>query len=327
MEHTENSVPPTRRTGPLFEPSGYTDTKDPYPVFDGRTWHLYGTRGSATGWGILHATSPALEGPWTDQPAAEIVGVIGGSVVAPAVIHDGSQFHMFVHRDFLAVGGGIEHLTSKDGHRFEKVDTSLYSEPLSDEAGIYDPHPAEIGGKKYIAYAGTPGILSVGDGFRSEPDLFLAVSENGWEGPWQRFGEILDQETLPHHNRRDDPHYEWGLEGPQLIELPSGTILLNATCFIPGPKLGTRQRVFFAVAKKVEGPYVTLGPVLPTENADAWETGENGHAAGFIQGDVLHLFYQARHANHPEHRENKWRLGIATWRVEDLERAAEKALA
>jgi hypothetical protein len=79
------------------------------------------------------------------------------------------------------------------------------------------------------------------------------------------------------------------LEGAQLVELPDGRVLLNATCFLPSGARGSRQRVFFAVADKVEGPYQTLGAVL-----DPSEPGENGHSTVMINDNELTLFYQSR---------------------------------
>lgn len=103
---------------------------------------------------------------------------------------------------------------------------------------------------------------------RWQPDVFLARStSNTWFGPWERIGKIVDHNDLPHHNPREHPDYEWGSEGAQLIELPDGRVLLNATYFLPSGARGIGQRVFFAIADKIEGP----GPVLdPSEPGVEW---------------------------------------------------------
>jgi hypothetical protein len=125
---------------------------------------------------------------------------------------------------------------------------------------------------------------------------------DSWFGPWERAGKILDHSDVPHHNPREHPDYEWGIEGAQLVELPDGRVLLNATCFLPiGPR-GSRQRVFFAIADNVKGPYQTLGPVL-----DPSGPGENGHSTVMIKDNQLTLFYQSR-VSTTNHR---WRFGIA----------------
>lgn len=322
---------PFLRHGPLFEPSGYADAKDPCPVFDGTLWHAFGSRGAIREerWRILHATAPDLAGPWTEQAPAGIAGMEGERLAAPGVVFDPEDglFHMFLHADFLEAGKGVEHLVSRDGASFAVRDTAVSAAPERGETGVYDPHPAAIGTERYLAYASTPAITRVGEGYRSEPDLYLARSVSGtWDGPWERLGRILDQDHVAHHNRKDDPAYEWGLEGPQLIGLPGGLVLLNATCFVPGGRMGTRQRVFFAAARSATGPYVSLGLALDAASGGPWESGENGHAAGIIIGDELHLLYQGRHADNADHRDNPWRFGRAAWKVGDIERAAEAAL-
>ncbi len=326
-----SAVRPVRREGPLFEPEDYLDAKDPCIVHDGSRWHIFGSRGSIVDerWRLLHATAPSPDGPWTDGDALELAGMAGDRIAAPGVVFADGKFHMFVHSDFLTAASSVEHLVSEDGRRFVHRDTVVRAEPLSDEAGIYDPHPAEIGGRKYVVYSATGGIVSgQGGPFRPQPDLYLVESLSGsWDGPWERRGRVLDQETLPHHNRKDDPHYEWGVEGPQLLELPGGLVLLNATCFLPGPRMGIRQRVFFAAARSAEGPFATLGPVLDTADAAPWEAGENGHASAILTGDELHLFYQGRHASDErDHRNNRWRHGHAVFALEDVMRAARRAL-
>lgn len=300
-----------KREGPLFEPVQFRDTKDPCPVFDGKLWHLYGSGGTsgAEVWQILHAQAPSLYGPWQEIGVATLDGVSGDHVAAPGVVRDPNEqlFHMFVQRDFMALGGTVEHLTSVDGVAFKRFDTSLLSIPGTGEAGIYDPHPAEINGSKYLVYSGSDTFSFTGQCYIGMPDLYLAKSRtNTWYGPWDRLGCILKHEDVAaHHNQKSDPDYEWGLEGPQLLGLPNGKVLMCAVCFLPRVERGNRQRVFFAVADSVTGPYRTLGPVVhPT--LDHWESGETGHAAGMIHENELLLFYQARGFGTP------WRYGLAS---------------
>ncbi len=312
------------RHGPLINPVHYFDTKDPCPVFDGQEWHIYGSGGSSRKefWEILHATSSTIDGLWTEQEPAELDGITGPHIAAPGVIYDTNEklFHMFVQTDFMALDTTIEHLVSTDGHYFKHVSTVLKSIPKSEEAGIYDPHPAEINGVKYIAYSGFAEI--------GRPDIYLARSTtNSWYGPWERVRVLLKHEEVSHHNQRSHQDYEWGLEGAQLIELPCKILLLNAVCFLPEGDRGTRQRVFFAVAEKVEGPYYSLGPVLEPQQdltIDNWEAGENGHAAVVLNEDKLHLFYQSRSKAKTG---NHWRLGIASIDLATIESAAAEVLA
>lgn len=284
---------------PLFHPEGFDDVKDPCPVFDGRQWHVYGSGGtvSTETWRIYHATAPSLEGPWVQQPLIEL-DVEGSGVAAPGVIFDGVVFHMFIQTEFMKSGGRCEHLTSDDGYKWNVQPTAILALPGTGEDGLYDPHPAIINGGKYIVYSAMPKFQHV-----PQPDVFLARStSDSWHGPWERLGKILDHEDVYHHNSRVHPDYEWGIEGPQLVQLPDGRVMLNATCFLPDGPRGSRQRVFFAVADRVEGPYRTIGPVL-----DPSEPGENGHSTVLVDGDGLTLFYQSRLRT----TGNRWRYGIA----------------
>ncbi len=302
---------PFVRREPLLDSSQFFHLKDPCPVFDGDRWHLYGS-GARTDRGellVLHATAPALEGPWQEEPPAQLTGVRGGALAAPGVIYapeESFPFQMFIQTDYRALGSRLEHLTSADGQHFHFTGTALASIAESHEAAIYDPHPAEIGGRKYLTYSGS---LEIG-----RPDIFLAESQTGrWSGPWRRLAQILRHAEIPHHNQLDHEDYEWGLEGSQLVALPSGRIFLNAVCFLPQARPGERQRIFFAAGEKVTGPFRTLGPIFDRLSGD-WEPGENGHASALIRGDELYLFYQARSL-----ALGRWRWGLATVAVSELE--------
>lgn len=328
-----NPLTPVRKIGPLYTESRYKDLKDPCICFDGTTWHIYGSGGDTITeeWEIVHATAPSIEGPWSEAEPVILRGVYGLHVAAPSVVYDPEDelFHMAVQKDFMNVGGGIAYLVSANGTVFTKMRSII--KPTSDnEAGLYDPHFGVIQNKKYLVYSGVPATMSGPDRgyFSPQPDIYLARSmTDRWAGEWKRMKAILKHEDIAwHHNRREHPDYEWGIEGPQIVELPTGTILLNATCFIEEGRRGTRQRVFFALADNVRGPYTSLGPVLPTTepNLPDWENGENGHASVVVVEEELYLFYQARSQaiEHPKEA-NPWRYGIAVFRIEDIMRAAE----
>jgi hypothetical protein len=327
METNMKTLPligPKAVIGPLFESVQFSDTKDPCPVFDGTTWHLFGSGGTTVEevWQILHAVASTPFGPWKVLEPANLIGVAGDHVAAPSVFFEDGTFHMHVQIEFLDLGGSIEYLTSVDGHNFERKGTALESVPASNRAGIYDPHVTWWGGQYNLAYAGTPDVVR--DGRRLiQPDVHLAVS-NSSQGPWEYRGVILEHDhVVDHHNPRHHPTYEWGLEGPQIIPLPNGTFLLNATCFLPEGPFGTRQRVFFAWSHALHGPYQSLGPVLDpaTYSGVSWLSGENGHAAGVVAGDSLLLYFQGR--SHLPH--SVWRYGLAKFDLATIYEAQASA--
>lgn len=282
---------------PLYKPSHDPEVKDPCLVYDGTRWHIFGSGGDTKSetWGIHHATACSLTGPWRQHKTITLP-IEGSGVAAPGVVYTDGRFHMFIQTEFMRENGRIEYFTSADGCRWTHIGTPLQSVPGTDESGLYDPHPAVIGGRKYLVYSAMPPITA-----KPSPEIFLAVSTSGeWAGPWERLGKILSHEDVAeHHNQTSHPDYEWGIEGPQLIQLPNGEVMLNAVCFLPQGDRGTRQRVFFAVAPTVAGPFRSLGPWLQPS-----EEGENGHASATLVDDELVLCYQARP------KAGTWRYGI-----------------
>jgi hypothetical protein len=206
---------------------------------------------------------------------------------APGVVAEGRRLHLYLQHDFNVLGGRIEHLVSVDGGaNFFRAGTALRSQPRTGEAGVYDPDGAIVGGERYLTYA---AMTVVG-----QPDLYLARSRSrSWDGPWDRLGCMLDHARVPCHNQRGTSNYEWGLEGPQLLELPGGGVLLTAVCFLPNRAIGNRQRLLLAVAEEAAGPYVVIGAaVQPSQPGGA---GENGHGSALVGEDgLVHFVYQER---------------------------------
>jgi hypothetical protein len=293
----------------LFTPRRHPALKDPSPVYAGGRWHLFATGcGLPHGLEVAHATAPALDGPWTECPPAELVGVdMIDDHAAPGVVAEGDRLHLFLQHHFNRLGGDVEHLVSDDGGRsFTREGTALRSSPVHGEHGIYDADPALIDGRPHLVYA---AMAVVG-----QPDLYLARSTSGtWDGPWQRRGCILDHHQVDRHNRIDDDDYEWGLEGPHLLQLPSGAILLTAVCFLRGYPRGNRQRLLVAVADDVAGPYTVIGPIV--DPAGPHGSGENGHGAAVLDGDDVRFVYQELSGP------GSWHLRHARVRVGDLEAA------
>jgi hypothetical protein len=271
------------RKGPLIDST--TNIKDPCPVFDGQSWHLFGTIGHRTRLDIFHAKSDQLHGPYHDFGTCSIPD-LGPNACAPGVVHQDGLFHMFIQTEYYRTGGRIVHCTSRDGSNFEPKDDPITPVPGSGEAGIYDPHPAIIGNTCYLTYSG------FATGPRIQGDIYIA-SGPSWDGPWERIGCILRHEDVPFHNQKSDPRYEWGLEGSMLIE-DYNQILLFGVCFLPTKCKGSRQRVFLAHAPNLHESFQVC-TTLPT--GPGWESGENGHATAVMVNSDVHLFYQARMHN------------------------------
>jgi hypothetical protein len=280
---------PVTYGGLLYEPRQYPDIKDPCAVFDGTRWHVFGTGcGLPGGAQIFHATAPALTGPWREEAPPTLHGADRiRHRCAPGVVAEGGRLHLFLQHEFNVLGGHIEHLVSDDsGATFMRTRTALRSDARVGEAGVYDPDVAEIAGGRYLTYAAMSVV--------GQPDLYLARASSGsWNGPWTRLGCILDHARVPCHNQVGTEDYEWGLEGPQLMEIPGGGVLLTAVCFLPDRPPGQRQRLLLAVADEPTGPYVVLGAAVAPSGPGG--TGENGHGTAVLGLDgLVHLVYQER---------------------------------
>ena len=320
---------PAQRCGPLITTARWRDTKDPCPVFDGSRWHIYGSAGSVLteSWEILHSSARSVRGPWALEEPARLIGVSSERTAAPGVVYEDYMFHMFVQTDFMSPGGALEHLVSEDGSIFNHVDTSIASEADTPEAGVFDAHPIRCGWERYLVYSAMSEDLQ---GLRWEPELYASKvrgpdiylarsSTDTWDGPWDRLGVLLRQEDVPFHASLGNPEHEWGLEGPQLVALPNGQYLMVGVCFVGGRPRFQRQRLFFAVAAAVQGPYEVIAhPIEP--RGTGWESGEIGHAAAVVAEGRLWLFYQAR-SQHPlpeDRGEAKWQFGSVCWAVNDI---------
>ena len=284
---------------PVLQPEGFDDVKDPCPVFDGAVWHLFGSAGTVTSetWKIFHATSPSLDGPWRNSRRSTLA-LRGSGVAAPGVVFEDGTFHMFIQTEFMRSGGGLR--TPCLARRFcmDAQGTRAGLDAGTSEDGIYDPHPALIGGQKYLTYSGMARFTGA-----PQPDVYLARSVSGsWSGPWERLGKILDHDEVPHHNPRGHADYEWGIEGPQLVELPGW----------PRPS----ERHLLPARRQARQPPARLfrhrgfrsgGLTAPSAVLDPAGGGENGHSTVLVTGDEIRLFYQSRVPG----TGHLWRYGLA----------------
>lgn len=285
-------------------PANYPDLKDPSPLFDGKVWHIYATGpGGAQSYGVSHLVSESIDGPWRFGQPVQLVNLYippmdhSSEVCAPGVCYDSTSgsYEMFIHTHFDVTGGVINHLVSQDGVVFVQQDVAIVSKPDSFHAGVYDPQPAVVNGKKYLTYTAFKRP--------AHGNVLLAESVNGqWCTEWEHHGLILSHKKMTkYQNQHTDIDYEWGLEGAQLLELHKGALLMIGSCFLPHKEQGRRQRLFFAVGHKIKGRYHILGTLNEIYQEDE-EITETGHGGGIVVGNYLYVFYQARGVNTP------WRI-------------------
>jgi hypothetical protein len=279
----------------------YFEIKDPSVVRlpDG-SYEMYASLGTERGkpWGIGRFSAAHPGGPWQELEPAEIRGVTGAEVLAPAVTLEqrgGETLRtMYVQTTCFQENGVIACALSTDGKVFDAVAPAMTIEKLpagtTPSAGLYDAAVSDV------TRAGKPAECLVFSSYRSIGcgDVFTALRDKGavdWETPKL----ALRQEDVPFHNKPGAKDFEWGLEGAKVVQLAEDAYLMIGVCFLgpeAGPR-GTRQRVFFAAAAKPEGPYQAMEtPIAPTVYPEG--TGENGHPDTVDMGDKLGILYQER---------------------------------
>jgi galactokinase/galactose mutarotase-like enzyme len=326
--------------GPLAEPQKTASHKDAIRVFFAGQWHIYGTghqmkdlnnpppghrphRGSI----LFHLVAPEQSGPYTEANPPLLLGQFPKGVYeAPSVVADGNTLHLYAQTTYYRLGGSIEHFVSTDGHHFTWVGTALSSTPGGQQAGVYDADvmalPSERGSQRIVmVYSGFSREGGRDD--RPDPQLFIAESMHGWDGPFTNGRLILTDVDVPWHNSHSaaNPYYEWGLEGAQLLPLPNGQLLLLSVAFErrPGLDYMAAQRLLFALYDKEMKLIDVSDPILPL--APGWD--EYGHGSMMIdvnEPDHLRMLYQARPANADKafRDSNTWRLFEALFDISHL---------
>jgi hypothetical protein len=294
-----------RRDGhPQDKSRGYFEIKDPSVIRmpDGG-YEMYASLGTSVTqeWVIGRFKSDKPEGPWQEVPHAELTGVTGGEVCAPAVVlgeKDGKpEWQMYVQTTCFSENGIIAYATSADGQHFtgaEKAAMETGDVPVGDHPviGLYDVAVSDVtfGGKAQECMAFS-AYRSVGCG-----DVYLSFRDKGAaDAAWSRPQLALQQEDVPFHNRPGTDNFEWGLEGAKVVQLADDAFLMIGVCFLDksNEERGTRQRVFLAASATPAGPYVPMEtPIEPTAYPEG--TGENGHPDTIDLGDRLGILYQER---------------------------------
>jgi hypothetical protein len=289
-------------------------------------------------WLVGRFEASSLQGPWIELEPVKFVNLSGPQLCAPAVTYDPAKaeapWEMYIQTACFEADGIIALATSKDGETFHGVPTVLASRetvanPPAPVIGVYDVGVSEVKqGDEELLCMLYSGYRRVGCG-----DLFLSTRrKNDPTAQWSTGECLLAQEAVPFHNSPDYEHFEWGLEGAKLIQLADDSFLLIGVCFLPLPHeyLGTRQRVFLAAAKSINGPFVPMGtPFLPVavESGEAAQEkairrGENGHPDTLIIDNQLWVIYQERSGNG-----QPWYLRYAVYEMDHVKTEVERFLA
>lgn len=275
--------------------------------------------------GRFEAASP--EGPWQELEPVRFIGIEGPQLCAPAVVLEDENgkmvWKMYIQTACFEADGVIAYATSEDGHTFfgipQPVATkdSIVNAP-AEVIGIYDVGISEVRqGQDVLECMLYSGYRRIGCG-----DLYMSYRSKS-NPEWSKAECILPQENVPFHNNPTYEHYEWGLEGAKIIQLADDVFMLIGVCFMPKPDMfaGTRQRVFYSVAKSIHGPFIPLGtPFNPVDYQG--KSGENGHPDTIILNNQLYVIYQERHGEG-----EPWHLRIASYALDELTEYFRNALA
>jgi len=204
---------------------------------------------------------------------------------------------MYIQTACFEENGVIASATSTDGETFSGVSASLITRETVDDAqkkviGVYDAGISEItmDQEDYLVMLFS-GYRRVGCG-----DIYLSYKKkHAPDNEWTKARNVLSQEDVPFHNHPDYEFFEWGLEGAKLVQLTPQLFLMIGVCFLPMPHGydGQRQRIFFALSDRIDGPYTPLHIPLYTP-AYAASPAEQGHPELLIHDNSLWIIYQER---------------------------------
>lgn len=283
----------------------YPEIKDPCVVTlpDG-TFMMFASIGSSAlqRWIVGRFTATHPTGPWTELAPVIFENITGPQLCAPAVtlenINNEQIWKMYIQTACFEENGVIALATSTDGVHFRGQDQALASRNTIDPkhqssvVGVYDAAISEVKtSQEELLCMLFSGYRRVGCG-----DLYASYRKKSEpEASWSQAERVLAQEDVPFHNHPDYEHFEWGLEGAKLVQLCDDCFLLIGVCFLPKPSeyRGTRQRVFFAVASNIHGPFTPIcTPFTPYQLQG--KAGENGHPDTLLMDHDLWIVYQER---------------------------------
>lgn len=282
----------------------YPELKDPsvVQIADG-SYVMYASIGNSFSqqWIIGRFVAANPEGPWHEVAPVSFYNLSGPQLCAPAVrfeVKNGQpEYVMYVQTSCFENDGYIALATSHDGQHFTGSEKPLVTRQMMGEfaqevVGLYDAGISEVtvNGEQLLCLLFS-GYRRVGCG-----DLYMTYRKKSeTESEWAPIQKILSQEEVPFHNHPMSEYFEWGLEGAQITQLADNSFLLVGVCFMPKPHghTGTRQRVFFAHATSLLGPWMPITTPFEPQDYDG-KRGENGHPDALMVGDQLVVIYQER---------------------------------
>ena len=283
----------------------FNDVKDPCMVFDGEKWHLFTSGGwgpNHGGWQVTHMISENMHGPFRLHSTLNIME--GSCVAAPGVVYHKGLFYMTIQTGYQHLGESIFLTTSKgDG---------VWTEPKMIIGGLdhmccYDAHISFVDDEMVVVYA------SYDERNMHRPNLYVSYPMRYITFEARHRIKLLDCDDVKFHNAHYHHDYEWGLEGPQVLDIPGVGMLLTFVAFLGDRPRGQRQRLCFALASYKNLWWKILPPVV-----DPPENGENGHGMCFEHEGKFYCVLQERYSNYV------WRPAITEIDLKTL-KAAEPA--
>lgn len=312
----------------------YKDIKDPSVIrMPGGQYEMFASIGNSSDekWKVGHFVADNPSGPWKELPPVEFTtpegmkhNLSGENCCAPAVLleeKDGRPLYkMYIQTTCFQPDGAIAIATSRDGTHFEAQPETVATVGSvtggKKLANVYDSGISEIeyNGEKYL-YCVYTGCTKVGCG-----DLYYSVRpKSGTEKDWSTGKLLLDQKDVPFHNQPGVPHFEWGLEAGQVVQLDKDMYLMAAVCFLDKEGKehnGTRQRLFFAASRTPFGGFTPIGVAIEPHGQ-----GENGHPDMVVHDGKLGLLYQERAGDG-----KPWHLRYTDYDMEQLKQQVREHL-
>lgn len=287
------------------------ELKDPSIVRrDDGSYEMFASLGTSTTqtWVVGRFTAKTAEGPWNEEEPVQFTGLSGPQLCAPAVSYDAKQdppYRMYIQTACFEADGKIMVAGSSDGIHFQGDSEPLVTKDSVPDAnppliGVYDASYSIIRNKGIpqdcLTFTGVTNLHKPDGTIAAHGDVYAQFRDRTRTGKWSTPCKTLSMEEVPFHNKPHGAgHYEWCLEGTQILDLGRDHYLMVGVCFLdkPAEMSGQRQRVFFAAANNPRGPWRPMHTPLEPDAA----VGENGHPDAFIEGNKLHLYYQERHGD------------------------------